>query len=134
VLDNLGLIPAFEWLTSEFQATSGIQCELVNNVEEEFKFNQDVSIALFRIFQEALTNIARHAYASKVILQLKKNGNSFSLEITDDGVGIKEANVKATKSFGLLGMKERALILGGDFKIEALEPKGTKISINVPVK
>jgi PAS domain S-box-containing protein len=133
VLDNLGLIPAFEWLTNEFQSTSGIQCELINNVEEEFKFNQEVSIALFRIFQEALTNVARHAQASKVTLQLNKNGNSFSLEITDDGIGIKETKIKANKSFGLLGMRERALILGGDFKIEPLNPKGTKISINVPV-
>jgi two-component system sensor histidine kinase UhpB len=134
VLDNLGLIPAFEWLTNEFQSTSGIQCELINNVEEEFKFNQDVSIALFRIFQEALTNVARHAYASKVILQLNKNGNILSLEIIDDGIGIKESNIKTNKSFGLLGMKERALILGGDFKIEAFNPKGTKISVNVPIK
>jgi PAS domain S-box-containing protein len=133
VLDNLGLIPAIEWLINEFQSTSGIQCELINNVEEEFEFNQDVSIALFRIFQEALTNVVRHAQASKVTLQLNKNGNSFSLEITDDGIGIKETKIKANKSFGLLGMKERALILGGDFKIEPLNPKGTKISINIPI-
>jgi two-component system sensor histidine kinase UhpB len=64
VLDNLGLIPAFEWLTNEFQTTSGIQCELINNIEEEFMFYQDVSIALLRIFQEALSNVARHAQAS----------------------------------------------------------------------
>ena len=133
VLDNLGLIPAFEWLTHEFQSTSGIECQLINNVGEEFKFNQDLSIALFRIFQEALTNVARHACASKVILQLNKNENNFLLEIIDDGIGIKEKNIKGTKSFGLLGMRERAHILGGDFKIEPVNPKGTKISVSVPI-
>ena len=133
VLDNLGLIPAFEWLTHEFQSTSGIEFQLINNVGEEFKFNQDLSIALFRIVQEALTNVARHAYASRVILQLNKNENSFLLEIIDNGIGIKEKNIKGTKSFGLLGMRERAHILGGDFKIEPVNPSGTKISISVPI-
>jgi two-component system sensor histidine kinase UhpB len=131
VLDNLGLIPAIEWQVDEFNKKSGIETNIENQWGEA-DVNKDSSIAIYRILQEALTNIARHSKASKVLVRIGKNSNEFKLEIEDNGIGIDQTLLKESKSFGVLGMRERAIILGGNFTIENLEPNGTKITVNIP--
>ena len=130
VLDNLGLIPAIEWHIGEFNKTSGIEVNF-NNIWGEVELNKDISIAIYRILQEALTNIGRHSKATKVNVKIEKNGNNFKIEIQDNGIGIKQEPSKGSKSFGLLGMRERAIILGGNFKIENVVP-GTRVTVNIP--
>ena len=132
VLDNLGLIPAIEWHIEEFNKTSGIVVSF-NNMWGEFELNKDISIAVYRILQEALTNVARHSKATKVNVKIERSGNSFKIEIQDNGKGIKQEPSKGSKSFGVLGMRERAIILGGNFTIENVEP-GTRIIVNIPLE
>jgi PAS domain S-box-containing protein len=131
MLDQLGLISALEWQAKEFQSKSGIQCELLNNLGD-FEINRNISIAVYRIMQEALTNVIRHSAATKVDIQIKRINNHLKLQISDNGVGF-ETEKKKTKSFGVLGMRERAIILGGDFNIEKNRPSGTKINVNIPL-
>jgi two-component system sensor histidine kinase UhpB len=133
VLDNLGLIPAIEWQIDEFKKKSGIET-YVENLWGETDLSKDSSIAIYRILQEALTNIARHSKASKVDVKIEKTGYQFKIEIVDNGIGINQTELKKSKSFGLVGMRERAIILGGDFTIEELKPNGTKITVAIPFK
>jgi len=130
VLDNLGLVPAIEWHISEFIKSSGIEVNF-ENLWGDIELNKDISIAVYRILQEALTNVGRHSKATKVTVKTEKNGNNFMMEIQDNGVGIKQESSKEPKSFGVLGMRERAIILGGDFALENCEP-GTRLTVNIP--
>ena len=107
VLDKLGLIPAMEWQAREFQERSGIACES-HLPAEEISLDSDRATAVFRIFQEALTNVARHANASKVVVDLKREAESLILAVRDNGKGIDEAAIHAPDSLGLLGIRERA--------------------------
>ena len=133
VLDNLGLIPAIEWQIEEFNKKSGIDVGF-NNLWGEVALNKDISIAVYRILQEALTNVARHSKASKVNVKIEKKGDHFKIEIEDNGVGLKSEPSKESKSFGVLGMRERAIILGGDFTIENVDPSGAKVVVNIPLE
>lgn len=133
VLDNLGLIPAIEWQLDEFKKKSGIETYIENLWGEE-DLEKDSSIAIYRILQEALTNIARHSKASKVNVKIEKEGNNFKIEIADNGIGIQQEELQKSKSFGVVGMRERAIILEGAFEIEDLKPNGTKITVNIPSK
>jgi two-component system, NarL family, sensor histidine kinase UhpB len=132
VLDNLGLIPAIEWHIGEFSKTSGIEVSF-NNAWGEVELNKDISIAIYRILQEALTNVGRHSKATNVNVKIEKDAESFKIEIQDNGIGIKQEPSKGSKSFGVLGMRERAIILGGDFKIENIEP-GTRVTVTIPLE
>jgi len=131
MLDQLGLISALEWQAKEFITKSGIDCILVNNFGEA-EVNRNVSIAVYRIFQEALTNVMRHSKATRVDVKIGRNNNHLEFEILDNGVGF-ELKENKSKTFGVLGMKERAIILGGDFKVENIKPSGTKIIVNIPL-
>jgi signal transduction histidine kinase len=131
LLDQLGLISALEWQAKEFITKSGIDCILVNNFGET-EVNRNVSIAVYRIFQEALTNVMRHSKATRVDVKIGRNNNHLEFEILDNGVGF-ELKENKSKTFGVLGMKERAIILGGDFKVENIKPSGTKIIVNIPL-
>ncbi len=131
MLDQLGLIPAIEWQTNEFKTKSGIDCNFVNNFGET-EVNRNISIAVYRILQEALTNVMRHSQASKVDVKIGRSNNHLKLDICDNGVGIKPKKNKS-KSFGVIGMKERAIILGGEFKVENNQPSGTKIQVYIPL-
>jgi PAS domain S-box-containing protein len=131
VLDDLGLIPALEWQAREYQLRTGIECELKLNLGE-FEVDPDRSTALFRIFQEILTNVARHARAKRVEVSLQKSGPNILLEVKDDGVGIKNSQIAGAKSLGLLGMRERAVILGGEVDIRGAPGKGTTVRVKVP--
>ncbi|OGU77853.1 MAG: hypothetical protein A2V93_06860, partial [Ignavibacteria bacterium RBG_16_34_14] len=132
VLDQLGLISALEWQVNEFKTKSGIDCELLNYFGEA-EVNKNISIAVYRIFQEALTNVMRHSKATKVEIKIGRTNNHFELEIRDNGIGFEQKKNKS-KTFGVLGMRERAIILGGDFKVENVKPSGTKVSVYIPLE
>ena len=132
MLDQLGLISALEWQANEFKTKSGIECKLFNHFGE-ITVNKNISIAVYRIFQEALTNVMRHSKATKVEIKIGRSNNHLELEIFDNGIGIEQKK-NSSKTFGVLGMRERAIILGGDFKIENIKPSGTKVSVNIPLE
>lgn len=132
VLDDLGLVPAMEWQAREWEARTGIKCRVASTLNET-TVPPDQGTALFRIFQETLTNVARHADATEASARLNLDGIWLTLEIQDNGRGITEEERRGTKSFGLLGMKERAVLLGGEFGIRGLPGKGTTVSVRVPL-
>lgn len=133
VLDKFGLVAAIEWQTGEFQDRSGIVCE-THLPTEEIPLDPERSTAVFRILQEALTNVARHANASKVVVDLKSETGSLILAVRDNGKGIDEKAIYAHNSMGLLGMRERALSFGGTAEVTALPRGGTLVSVRIPTK
>jgi len=132
ILDDLGLIPAIEWETEEFRKRSGIKCNLKISVEE-ISLEDSTSIAVFRIFQESLTNIVRHSGATKVELTVKSKGDLIQMEITDNGVGITEEQMSSPKSLGLMGMNERVSFFGGKLAISKSEEGGTTVKVYIPI-
>lgn len=132
VLDRLGLAAAIEGEAQAFQARTGIPCECVlpmNPVE----VLPDHATAAFRILQESLTNVARHAKASHVEVRLEAEGGELLLEVVDDGTGIRESDLANPRSLGLLGMQERAAILGGTVTFAGNPGKGTTVTIRLPL-
>lgn len=132
VLDDLGLTAAIEWQAREYQNRTGIQCQ-VQLETDDLMVDAERSTALFRIFQEILTNVARHARATSVVVTLKASGAHIVLKVTDNGRGITEREKTGAKSLGLLGMRERAFILGGEVSIQGMPGKGTAISVTMPL-
>jgi len=130
VLDDLGLIAAIEWHAHQFQVNTGIACRFDSQIE-----NVDLSRAeattIFRIFQEAMTNILRHAQATKVNILIEEEDDEFVLEVSDNGRGITESEKLGTRSLGLLGMRERAHSIGGRIEINGTVGKGTTIIIRL---
>ena len=112
LLDNLGIGAAAEWQAKEFQKRTGIECEATVD-PPDMKLDQDRSTALFRIFQETLTNVARHAQATKVKVHLSERDERVILKVKDNGVGISTDRLAEAKSFGLIGMRERVHFWGG---------------------
>lgn len=133
LLDDLGLISAIQWQIGEFQRQTGIKCELTVN-SEGIVLDNDCSIAYFRILQEALTNIARHANATRVKVNLKKISDKLVMEVIDNGRGITENQIFNNKSLGLIGMRERAYFLGGDLEIKDTPNGGATVSVIAPFK
>lgn len=133
VLDDLGLIPAIEWHAQQFQEHTGIVCRfdsLIDNVE----LNRDQATAVFRIFQEATTNILRHARATKVNIIIEEEEDEFVLEIKDNGRGISGSERLGLRSLGLLGMRERAHSIGGRVEINGVAGKGTVLTVRLPIR
>jgi signal transduction histidine kinase len=133
VLDKLGLVAAIEWQAGEFHERSGIVCEL-HLPTEDIPLDSDRSTAFFRIFQEALTNVARHANATKIAVDLESEAGSLILAVRDNGKGIDEKLIFDQNSLGLLGMRERALSFGGTVEVTALPGRGTLVSMRIPIK
>lgn len=133
LLDNLGLSTALQSYCGEYQRVTGIDCEaLIDDAVDAAGPMQ--AIALFRIVQESLNNIAKYAQASHVIVHLVREGDMLSLEVTDDGIGIDDDAVSQPKSHGLLGMRERALLLGGTLTVKrGMNNRGTCIEAAIPV-
>ncbi|MDR1994633.1 PAS domain-containing protein [Azonexus sp.] len=131
MLDSLGLAAAVEHHVTQFEQRTGIRCRLAMN-REEFDLDGKVATAVFRIVQEALTNVARHAKASEVSITLDETDGAIELVVTDNGSGIVAAENK--KTFGLLGMRERITILGGSFDISSRPGQGTRISCRLPLQ
>ncbi|MFQ6607910.1 MAG: PAS domain S-box protein [Fidelibacterota bacterium] len=132
VLDDLGLMAAIDWQVEEFQERSGIECDLRID-SEDITIDHDRSTAIFRILQEALTNVLRHADASKVIISLSVKDGILQMKVVDNGKGIHKTQVNDRKSLGLLGMKERLLPWGGRFKIGSVNGSGTIVNVWLPL-
>ncbi len=131
VLDELGLIPAIEWQTQEFRKITDkvFSLSLPSN---DLLIDKEISTVLFRTFQEAVTNVIRHASASHVHITLNYTKPILSLEVSDNGLGITAEQVKNPKSLGIIGMNERALAVGGEFNIEGFPTKGTRVRVEIP--
>lgn len=133
LIDDLGLIPALHWYIDELKQRVDFKVKLNLKVEES-DFSDEIKITVYRFIQEALTNVIRHAKASKVSIIFKKKANNLVLKVQDDGVGISEEQIKKPDSFGMIGMKERVLLAGGKFEISGEQNKGTKIKVIFPFK
>jgi signal transduction histidine kinase len=131
LLDTAGLLAALEWQANLFQRQTGLQCRVKAAIKEKLS-DQDLNTAFFRIFQETLTNVIRHAHATCVAVRLAEVGNHVILEVKDNGRGISEAEMHNTKSTGLLGMRERAALLGGEVRVRGEPGKGTTVSVRIP--
>jgi len=130
ILDDLGLAAAIDWQAQEFEKRFGISC-FVHIGPNNIIIDQERSTSLFRIFQEALTNVARHANATKVLIWLSQDSTRLRLSIRDNGTGMPSTEIKS-KSLGLMGMRERALMWGGTFDIETERGVGTAITVIIP--
>ncbi len=131
VLDDLGLVAAIEWQCRDFQRRTGIACRCTVS-HEDLRVDPEYATAVFRICQEALTNVTRHAQATEVQVRLEDQGVGLLLEVSDNGRGIPHDRLADAKSFGLLGMRERAGLLGGDVQINTRECEGTTILLRLP--
>ena len=132
VLDEIGLAAAFDWQAREFQRRTGIRCHV--NIPARFSDpDKDRSTALFRIFQELLTNVARHANATRVKVALSEGEAALALCVEDNGRGIKETEAQSPRSLGFLGLRERVLAFGGSIDVKGDEGKGTRVSVSIPV-
>ena len=131
VLDDLGLVAAIEWQCRDFERRSGIRC-LVDSSEEDIPLDSAKATAAFRICQEALTNVVRHARAKEIRVHLDTLDRELLLEIHDDGQGILPEKVTDAGSLGLLGMRERAAAVGGALQIVGLRGQGTTVTLRLP--
>jgi len=132
MLDDLGIGAAIEWQAGEFTRRTGIPCK-VSLDPEEIVLDKNRSTALFRIFQESLTNISRHAGATSITVGLVMREGRMHLEIEDNGRGITGKEISAPRSFGLIGMRERVLPLGGEVEIRGVPGRGTTITVRLPL-
>jgi len=129
---DMGLVSAIEWLRSEFEKHTAVMCHLRLD-EPPDSLEESRAILAYRIVQESLTNIARYAEASKVDISLKVEPNRLMLQVRDNGKGFVMQDARSRKTFGLLGMQERAITLGGALEIESAPDKGTCISVTAPI-
>jgi signal transduction histidine kinase len=130
VLDEIGLSAAVEWQAREFARRTGIRCTV--EISPAFQDpDRERSTALFRIFQELLTNVARHAHATKVAVHLA-DGETLALKVEDNGRGIQDQEFESPKSLGLLGLRERVLAFGGSIDVRGQEGKGTTVAVSIP--
>jgi PAS domain S-box-containing protein len=132
LLDTVGLAATIEWYAEEFQARTGINCHL-SSLSKKTALDQERSIAVFRIFQEILTNVARHAQATNVDVALEEEGNDLVMIAQDNGRGVNAGELSNPKSLGVLGMRERATLLGGELNIRGIQGKGTTVTLRVPL-
>jgi len=133
LLDDLGLTAAIEWQAEDFQKRSGINCQA------DIRFaggviDKDLATAVFRIFQETLTNIARHSQATQCEVTLSENEKELCLEVKDNGVGIKPQQIDDPRSFGMIGLRERAHLWGGTVHVRNIKPSGTMVKLLIPLR
>ncbi len=132
ILDDIGLIAALEWQCHEFEKRTGIKCTFESSFTE-LDLNKEVAICIFRIYQESLTNAARHSKATHVITKVNKINDKMVLKIQDNGEGFELSSARAKKTLGIVGMQERAMMCRGEFKIESTKEEGTVITLIVPL-
>lgn len=132
VLDHLGLAEAIRWEATKFEARTGIRCRLACNIERELA-DRTRSVAVFRILQEALTNVARHAHAGAVRIDVREQGKMLKLVVKDNGRGITKAEASSVESIGLLGMQERAKVVEGRISITGSPGRGTTVTLEIPL-
>jgi len=131
ILDDLGLVAALEWQLKDFEKRTGIRCKFFPP-GEDINLDADLSTALFRIFQEALTNVARHSGATEGCVRLLADADSTTLEVEDNGKGIEKEKTLSSKSLGFLGMRERAQMFGGRMTVTGTPGIGTKVTVEIP--
>ena len=133
ILDELGVAAAIEWVAKDFQDRTGIRCDVTIRAVGKISDNA-LATAIFRIVQEALTNVIRHAEASQVNVSLEKKGDALIVEVRDNGIGIMEGRIHDTKSLGLIGIRERVLQLGGEIVIRGKPGEGTLVGVTLPFR
>ncbi len=129
---DLSLVATIEWQLQEFQNRSGIQGKLIS-APEETTLDADGATTVFRIFQEILTNVARHAQATQVEVILEESGTFLTLQVQDNGRGITESEIDSPKSIGLLGMQERARLRAGEVHFQRIPGQGTAVTVRLPL-
>lgn len=132
ILDSLGLVAALEWQANEFHSRTGIPCHVVATVDDS-QLQQQFATVFFRIYQETLTNIIRHAKATRVDVRLAEEAGALVLAVMDNGRGISEEEIANTRSIGLVGMRERAMLVGGEITLQGSPGKGTTMTLRVPL-
>jgi len=133
LLDDLGLAAAIEWQAEEFQKRTGIQCKITID-PLDITFDRDRNTAIYRIFQETLTNVARHAQATEVNVSLWQRDGQLELNVRDNGKGITDKELANPKSFGLIGIRERVKIFSGINIIKGVPGKGTTVTVKMPIR
>ena len=131
MLDDLGLVAAIDWQAQDFERRTGIVCRCTT-CEDDIHVDRDRATVVFRICQEALTNVARHAHATEVTIRFEERAGSLLLEVHDNGDGISDEKIGAPDSLGLLGMRERAALFGGQVDIIGRPGEGTRIVLRLP--
>lgn len=129
---DLSLVATIEWQLQEFQTRSGIEGKLIS-VPEETIIDADGATTIFRIFQEILTNVARHAQATQVEVILEETTTFLTLQVHDNGRGITESDIHSPKSIGLLGMQERARLRAGEIQFQGTSGQGTTVTVRLPL-
>jgi len=132
VLDQLGLVKTLKSEAREFEGHTGIPCRFKMNIAKA-RFDRSAAVAIFRIVQAALTNIARHAHASRALITLMKRKNNLILTVMDNGKGISRKVIDSHDSLGITGMRERTLALGGTFTLGGSRSKGTILTVRIPL-
>jgi len=132
-LDDLGLPAALQWQSEEFEKRSGI-ITAFNSSVPHITIAKNIAVALFRIYQESLTNVLRHASATTIITTFGKENDQLVLKVIDDGNGFDVNSIGHKKTLGLLGMKERTLMIGGKYDITSVLGKGTTVVVSVPMQ
>ena len=132
VLDELGLVKTLKSEAREFEGHTGIQCRFKTNTART-KFDRSAAVAIFRIVQAALTNVARHAHGSRALITLMKKKYGLILTVRDNGKGISSKLIHRHDSLGITGMRERALALGGTFTLDGSKSKGTILTVQIPL-
>ncbi len=132
VLDHFGISAAIEWAANDFQKRTAVRCKVIIS-PEDIRLEENVTIAVFRIFQEALTNITRHANASRVDVSFTDENGTIVLQVKDNGKGIAKKQIDTMKSLGIVGMKEKAKNLGGSLVITGEKGIGTTVTLTIPI-
>ncbi len=133
MLDDLGLVPAAEWLAQNFTQRTGIRCNFSVD-PPELELRDPHATAVFRILQESLTNVGRHAQASLVEVSLDGNDGEIVLRVRDNGRGFEPGSPRKPAAFGLVGLRERANLLGGEISIDGAPGRGTVIEVHIPLQ
>jgi signal transduction histidine kinase len=130
---DLGLVATIEWQLQEFQTRTGIESILISPAAET-TLNDDSSTAVFRILQEILTNVVRHAQATRLEVMLEENDKFLTLRVHDNGRGMTESEIQSPKSIGLLGMQERARLQAGEVHFQGRPGRGTTVTVRLPLE
>jgi signal transduction histidine kinase len=134
MLDDLGLMASAEWLAQSFTSRTCIPCELQMDADADLDLPDPYATAIFRVLQESLTNVAKHAHARRVEVVLAHEDGALSISVRDDGAGFDTADPRKPHSYGLLGVRERAFLLGGHTRITSARGEGTEIEVRLPLE
>ena len=131
LLDDLGLVPAIEWLVQNFSQRTGVACTL--SVADDVELHEPYATAVFRIVQESLANVAKHAQATQVEVQIERSADAVTLRVSDNGIGFVPAAPRQPHSLGLMGLRERAQLLKGNIRIDSQPGAGTHVHVHIPL-